>query len=170
MTEYLVIDGYNILNNWPELVKIKKESGIEHARDRLISIISNYGAFKKIKSILVFDAHLVKGSAGSKNVTGDVEVIFTREGISADMVIEKLIGSLPSDSVIRVATSDWVEQRIVLGKGALRISARELRLQILQEKKVMESFLRTTKFDTQPLDSNLSKTVRDVLEKLRRNN
>lgn len=166
MSEYLIIDGYNVLNNWPELVKIKKRS-LEHARDLLVRILANYGALKRYKIILVFDAYQVKGNIGGKETVDDVEIIYTPYGVTADMAIEKLIGKLPEGVSVMVATSDWTEQRMVMGKGALRLSARELRLEVLREKEKVEKML-VQENHSSPLDSQLSEGTRQVLEEWRR--
>ena len=91
--KYLIVDGYNIINSWPELSVLKKED-YSHARDKLVEILSDYQGFVRVNVILVFDGHNVKGSAGSREKIGGVEVVFTREGETADMFIERLIGEL----------------------------------------------------------------------------
>lgn len=125
MEAVLLVDGYNVINGWPELDKIKEEN-LEHARDKLIEILSNYGSFKGLQVIVVFDGHLVKGGVRTSEIINGVEVIYTGEGETADAVIEKLMHQLPPSVQAYVATSDWNEQKIVLGKGALRLSVRDL--------------------------------------------
>lgn len=123
--EYLLVDGYNIINDWSALSLFREES-MEHAREKLIELLSSYQGYRGINLIVVFDAHLVKGSRGKSYFQGAIQVIFTREGETADAVIERLVYQLSERSEITVATSDWEEQRIILGKGASRVSAREL--------------------------------------------
>lgn len=123
--EYLLVDGYNIINAWSALALFKEED-MEHAREKLIELLSSYQMYKGIKLILVFDAHLVKGGLESRTFNSPVEVVFTREGETADSFIERLVYELSEKCKLTVATSDWEEQRIVLGKGASRVSAREL--------------------------------------------
>ena len=125
MKEYLLVDGYNIINAWPFLEKIKNQN-FEHARDKLIQVLSNYQGITKKKIILVFDAHLVPGGSRHGEELGGVEVIFTKENETADALIERLLGMIPSGVPKSVATSDWAEQRMALAKGAIRISALEL--------------------------------------------
>ncbi|NLT94177.1 MAG: NYN domain-containing protein [Clostridia bacterium] len=168
LEEILIIDGYNVINSWPELIKLKEEN-FEHARLRLIEILSNYSGYKGIKVIIVFDAHQVKGGTERKEYYGNVEVIFSGEGVTADSVIEKLISSIPPKSFKTfVATSDRVEQEMIWGKGAYRMSSRELLLEINKTVKDNEPFLKDCRHKPNRLDSHLSDEVKVVLEKWRR--
>jgi hypothetical protein len=128
--EYLFIDGYNIINAWPELIEAKSVS-LETARDKLVDILSDYAAQTGTKIIVVFDAHHVEGGCGARYFINGVEVVFTREGETADAYIERTVDSMGKKDKIRVATSDWIEQQIVMGRGAIRVSARELRNEIM---------------------------------------
>lgn len=129
MKEYVIVDGYNIIGDWPELVKLKKQSLID-ARDALIEKMAEYQAITGRNVIIVFDAHLVKG-IGAKDHLYRVEVIYTRQKETADERIERLAKQLKNvNTQIYVATSDHVEQRVIFANGALRTSARELRLQV----------------------------------------
>ena len=83
MEDYLIVDGYNIMNGWLELAALKEQS-LEHARDKLVEIMGNFQALMGNRVVVVFDAHLVKGSAGNREHVGGVEVIFSREGETAD--------------------------------------------------------------------------------------
>lgn len=167
MTDFLVVDGYNILHAWDSLKKMMAED-MEHARVKLIHILANYQAVKGIKVIVVFDAHLVKGGAGSKEEVTGVEVIYTMEGETADMLIERFVGHLGEDDRVVVATSDWAQQRIVFGKGAVRLSARELEKEITAcEKEVQNHFEILNDYDPK-LRGHLSDNIRELLEKIRR--
>ncbi|NLO89166.1 MAG: NYN domain-containing protein [Clostridia bacterium] len=163
--KYLIVDGYNIINSWPELSVLKKED-YSHARDKLVEILSDYQGFVRVNVILVFDGHNVKGNSGSRENMGGVEVVFTREGETADMFIERLIGELVPQYSVLVATSDWAEQRIVFGRGAYRISARELRILIQQTKKMGHDFMNSRQSFS--LDSQIADETRLILEKWRR--
>lgn len=122
--ETLFVDGYNVINAWPELMNLKD---LEHARDKLVDILAGYGAYKNYRIVVVFDAHAVPGSDSSERVFNDVEVVFTGEGETADSYIEKSAYiAVRMGERVYVATSDWAEQLIVLGSGAYRLSAREL--------------------------------------------
>lgn len=161
------MDGYNIINAWPNLVKLKDEN-LEHARDKLIEILQNYAAFKKIDVIVVFDAHLSRSKTRTYFLENRVEVIYSKKGETADMVIEKLIDCMPPRSKIFVATSDWAEQRIILGKGALRMPARELLLKVQEtEKNIKKCIDNNRKKQDNVLETYLRDNIRKKLEELR---
>lgn len=122
--ECLLVDGYNIIFSWEELSRIALEN-FDAARNRLIDILSNYQAYRKCILIVVFDAYKVKGGKGSVMRCNNIYVVFTKEAETADMYIEKTTHNLADKYKIRVATSDALEQMIILGRGAFRISSRE---------------------------------------------
>lgn len=124
-SEYLLVDGYNIIFAWEELVKIA-EKDLESARNRLIDIMCNYRGFKQCELILVFDAYKVKGNTREVERINNISVVYTKEAETADMYIEKVTRELGKKHRVRVATSDNVEQIIIMGGGALRMSAEEL--------------------------------------------
>lgn len=127
--DVLVVDGYNIIGAWHELKKLK-EWDISQARDRLIEILSEYQSYVGHRVIIVFDALYVKGGQSIKE-ENDVEIIYTKENETADECIERLVKSLKNiKNQVYVATSDYDEQRVIFGRGALRISARELHIEI----------------------------------------
>ncbi|MGB9814262.1 MAG: NYN domain-containing protein [Thermovenabulum sp.] len=123
--EILLVDGYNIINAWPNL-QSAKEVDLENARQKLIDIMCEYSALTGIKVKLVFDAHMVEGGKRVVESINGIEVIFTKERETADNYIEKMVEIYGKEYRVRVATSDFLEQRMVLGKGAIRVSAREL--------------------------------------------
>lgn len=136
--DYLLVDGYNIIFAWDEL-KILAEQSLDAARDRLIDILCNYQGFKQCELILVFDAYKVKGGMGSVTKIHNINVVYTKEAETADMYIEKTTHELGKKHRVRVATSDNVEQIIILGSGATRVSAREFHDEIKQaEKAIMD--------------------------------
>ncbi|MCF6461414.1 NYN domain-containing protein [Clostridium sp. Cult3] len=132
--EYLFVDGYNIINSWNNLRELSDIS-LEVAREELMDIMGEYQHYSGIKVIVVFDAHLVKGNSGKKDTIKEVEVIYTKENETADQYIEKVLDDIGRMVKVRVATSDWMEQQIILGRGGTRISARELELEILNYKR-----------------------------------
>jgi|SRR5690625_1765198 len=165
--DVLVVDGYNIIGDWDELKKLKQRD-IGLARDRLIEILIEYRAYTKRRVIIVFDALYVKGTESKQRING-VEIIFTKENETADECIERLIKSLKNvRNQVYVATSDYLEQRTVFSRGALRISARELFIEI----STMETSVRE-QLDNQinrELTSKieLKEHIREKLEKWRR--
>lgn len=123
--EYLLVDGYNIINAWPELEEAKNVS-LEAAREKLLDIMADYAGHTGIRVMVVFDAHQVEKSRGMQYDRNGVRVVFTKEGETADHFIEKMADLFARQEKVRVATSDWIEQQIIMGRGATRISAREL--------------------------------------------
>ncbi len=135
--EYLFVDGYNIINSWSSLKELSNLN-LEVAREELIESMAEYQHYSGIKIIVVFDAHLVKGNSGKKEIIKEVEVIYTKENETADQYIERRLDDIGRKERVRVATSDWMEQQIVLGRGGTRISARELEVEIFNHKKLIK--------------------------------
>lgn len=126
MKDILLVDGYNIIGDWPELKQLKMKD-LEGARDLLIEKMAEYQAYTGIKVMIIFDAHMVPG-IGKKYKNHRVNVIYTKENETADERIERTVKDLKTiDMQVYVATSDFVEQSITFGRGALRKSARELK-------------------------------------------
>lgn len=123
--EYLLIDGYNIIFAWDELKDIARLS-LENARNALIERLETYRIFKKYEIIVVFDAYKVKGNPGEKDRVNGIDIVYTKEAQTADAYIEKTAHELSKSYRVTVATSDALEQMIIFGSGALRMSARTL--------------------------------------------
>lgn len=125
MMNVLIVDGYNMIGAWEELIKLK-EIDLGQARDHLINLMADYQAYQGIRVIVVFDAHFVPG-VENKEKTYKIDIIYTKENETADECIEKLVTNYKNvTNQVYVATSDYMEQRITFGRGALRKSAREL--------------------------------------------
>ena len=122
--EYLLVDGYNIIFAWEELNELAKAS-IDAARNKLMDILSNYQGFSGCTLILVFDAYKVKGNQGEVQKYHNIYVVYTKEAETADQCIEKTTHEIGRKYKVTVATSDALEQVIVMGQGAYRISARD---------------------------------------------
>src|SRR5699024_4988203 len=165
--DVLIVDGYNIIGAWDELVKLKKRS-ISEARDRLIEILSEYKAYSGLKIIIVFDALYAKGLE-SKQAINNLEVIFTKEKETADECIERLVDSVKHvKNEVYVATSDYAEQRTIFGRGALRISARELLINIENiDHNISDSIQNLPRYDGL-LKSRIDKETLTRLEEIRR--
>lgn len=141
-SEYLLVDGYNIIFAWTDLKKIA-EQNIDSARTKLQDILCNYQGFKKCNVILVFDGYKVKGNPGSVIKYHNIHVIFTKEAETADQYIEKVTQEIGRQYHVRVATSDRLEQVIILGKGAVRMSARDLEKEIRETDAVIKKSIST---------------------------
>lgn len=128
-TEYLLVDGYNVIFAWDSLKELSN-GNIEGARNALINILCNYQGYKKCEVILVFDAYKVKGSTREIEKINNINIVYTKEAETADMYIEKVSHKLAKNNKVRVVTSDALEQLIILGNGALRVSSREFLYEI----------------------------------------
>ncbi len=129
--EYLLVDGYNIIFAWEELKALAAVS-LDDARTRLADILCNYQGYKKCRVILVFDAYRVKNNPGSVETYKNISIVYTKEAETADSYIEKVTYEIGRHHRVRVATSDGLEQVIILGHGALRQSAEAFRLDVAQ--------------------------------------
>ena len=138
--EYLLVDGYNIIFAWDELNALAKES-LDAARKKLADILCNYQGFKKCVLILVFDAYRVPGSPGSIEQYHNIHVVYTKEAETADMFIERVTHEIGKGRRVRVATSDGMEQIIILGHGALRVSARMFHQEVQEVEKEIRRYV-----------------------------
>ncbi len=130
-TEYVLVDGYNIIFAWEDLKKLAAES-LDLARSTLINRLCNYRGFRRCELILVFDAYRVPGQTREIEQVCGINVVYTKESETADTYIEKVSHDLSKDHRVRVATSDGAEQVIILGSGAFRVSAEEFRREVTQ--------------------------------------
>ena len=137
--EYLLVDGYNIIFAWDELKTIA-QNNLDSARGQLMHMLSNYCGYRKCKLILVFDAYKVKGYHGETEQYHNITVVYTKEAETADSYIEKATLDLSKKHKVRVATSDGMEQLIILGNGALRITAAEFRQEVLQTEAAIREY------------------------------
>jgi len=129
LEEYVILDGYNVIFAWEELKKTA-EGDLALARDILTRIMCSYTSFRKCHATIVFDAYKRKGGEGSEEQCGNVKVVYTKEAETADSYIERASKALVSDYTVRVVTSDLEEQYVILGNGALRVSAKEFKREI----------------------------------------
>ena len=139
--EYVLVDGYNIIFAWDDLKKLAQEN-LNMARSRLIDQLRNYQGFRQCPVIVVFDAYKVKNNPGSIEHFGDLAVVYTKEAETADMYIERVTHELGKKHKVRVATSDGLEQVIILGHGALRVSAENFRREVQQVEAAIRDFLK----------------------------
>jgi predicted RNA-binding protein with PIN domain len=166
--EYLLVDGYNIIFAWKNLKRLADDS-LDLARDKLIHIMKNYQGVKGFEVILVFDAYLVKGNKGSIEKDGNIYVVYTKEAETADNYIEKTATALSKEYKVRVATSDYLEQVIIIGRGAERISANDLKNEVDAVNKTIKEKLESIKpVKNNMLFDNLDEAAAAWLEELRR--
>ena len=134
------MDGYNIIFAWDELSQVAK-TNFEAARNILADRLCNYRGFKKCELILVFDAYKVKGNPGEVTKYHNITVVYTKEAETADMYIEKVTKEIGKKHNVHVATSDGLEQIIILGHGALRLSARAFHEEVESIEKAIRDFI-----------------------------
>lgn len=138
---YLLVDGYNIIFAWKELNELAKDN-MESARVRLMEILCNYQGYMQMTVILVFDAYKVKGNHGEIEKYNNIYVVYTKEAETADQYIEKTVHKIAKDHNVTVATSDALEQIIIFGHGAIRLSAQGLKAEIQRaEDEMRNSYL-----------------------------
>lgn len=125
---YLVVDGYNIINYWEPLKKLK-DYRLEDARDALVDLMQGYGKLKNLSVIIVFDAYNNEEMAREEEV-GGIKVVYSGKNQTADSYIEKFIYELHPLHEVTVATSDFMLQKMILAGGGIRISARELEKEV----------------------------------------
>lgn len=166
--DVLIVDGYNMIGAWPELAVLKQDK-LEDARDMLLEMLSAYQGYSGWTVIVVFDAFRVPGP-GSSFKQGKLHVVYTRERETADECIERLVGEWASvRRNLYVATSDMVEQHVAFGRGALRLSARELKLEVDQSRREIADAIRSEQtVKRNPLGGAVSSDIRSKLERLRR--
>ena len=136
-TEYLLVDGYNVIFAWEHLKELTERS-LDGARQVLINILCNYQGYSKCNLILVFDAYRVKGQYREVETVNGISIVYTKEAETADMYIEKVTHKLAKNNRVRVVTSDALEQMIILGNGALRVPS----LAFLEEVRQAEEEIR----------------------------
>src|SRR5699024_1460756 len=167
--DVLVVDGYNVIGAWDELNKMKQKN-IGQARSRLIELLVEYQAYTRNRVIVVFDALYVKGNE-SRKIINNVEVIYTRENETADECIERLVKSLKKvKNQVYVATSDYLEQRTIFSRGALRISARELMIELQHMENMITEDLKQRNKERPKIKLHMQGNVREKFEKWRRGN
>ena len=165
--EYLLVDGYNIIFAIPQLKELA-ELNIDSARGKLMDLLCNYQGYKKNTLILVYDAYKVEGGAGSVEKYHNIYVVYTKEAETADQYIEKTVHEIGKKYHVTVATSDALEQKIIWGAGADRMSARGLWEEMQQvREEIKEQYLEQTGKGGQKLFHNLDEELAEYLEDIR---
>ena len=139
--KYLIVDGYNIIFAWEELAE-QARADLDAARRQLCDILSSYAGFTKCRLVVVFDGYKQKGNPGEKRQFHNIQVVYTKEGETADAYIEALADQTGGSYAVRVATSDALVQLSSFRSGVLRMSARELRLEVEEVRRAMGAYFR----------------------------
>lgn len=164
----IFVDGYNVINSWPDLKQIKEYS-YESARQKLIDYLQNYSSFKGYTVFIVFDAHKVQGSIEKKEKFGNMVIIFTKDGETADSYIERSVNNIGRKTEVAVVTSDSLEQQVTFQRGAIRISSIEFYHEVREvENKIRVKTEKTIVRQKNLLEDSLDKSILEKLEKIRR--
>ena len=139
--EYLLVDGYNIIFAWDELKEIAREN-LDAARHVLMDVLCNYQGYKNCALILVFDAYRVPQGLGAVEKYHNIHIVYTKEAETADQYIERVTYALGRRRNIRVATSDNLEQLIILGHGAQRVSAQSFHEEVAAVQEEIQKILK----------------------------
>ena len=134
--KYLIVDGYNVIFAWEDLAE-QARSDLDAARRQLCDALSSYAGFTKCRLVVVFDGYRQKGNPGQKTRLNNIQVVYTKEGESADAYIEALAHEIGSNYAVRVAISDSLVQLSSFRSGVLRVSSRELREEVDRAKEEM---------------------------------
>ena len=165
--EYLLVDGYNIIFAWEDLKELAAVN-IDGAREKLMDILCNYQGFKKSTLILVFDAYKVKGNPGSVETYHNIHVVYTKEAETADQYIEKTVHAIGRKYNVTVATSDALEQVIILGQGGRRMSAHDLEEEIAaMRREIREQYTEKRAEGKNYLFDHLNDEMSDLMEDVR---
>ncbi|MDO4535534.1 MAG: NYN domain-containing protein [Clostridium perfringens] len=160
----IFVDGYNVINSWSELNERKKYS-YEAARQKLIEMLENYGAYKNCKIFLVFDAHKVVGNLEKQDTVGNITVVFTKDGETADSYIERSVDEIGRKVEVVVVTSDSLEQQTIFQRGAIRMSSIEFHNEVIEAEKIIRK--KTEKNNVSSNKNFLSDRIdREIFEKL----
>lgn len=160
---WLIVDGYNMIGQWPAL-SAEGNCSLEDARDRLNACLSEYAALSEWRIVVVYDGYRVKGNPGTRRTYPYLEIIYTPEGVTADMAIERLAAQLPKRSHFYVASGDRLIQETVLSLGGLRMTGTELR-RMIADARVSAHRLVHKEVPRSTVDGRIDPAVRARLEK-----
>jgi predicted RNA-binding protein with PIN domain len=166
--DYLIVDGYNIIHAWRTVFDMENDS-LENNRVKLIEMLSNYQGHTEYEIVIVFDAYKVVDGIGSLLKYDNIRIVYTKENQTADNFIERFVMDMRGMGNIIVATGDQLEQKTVLIKGGLRLTARELKYDILMANKKQKKD-KYTKGENSKFEDFLSKEQVEIFEKMRRGN
>ena len=166
MKPLLLVDGYNVIGAWD--VPRAEHLSIDEARERLVHLVADYAGYSGEEVIVVFDGHYTDRTTRSRAVVHGVEVVFTKHAESADNFIEAQCEQAPRWRQVHVVTSDAVEQTVTMGRGAVRISSRELLIELSHVRRTGHVSHEQNGPRRNTVDSQLPEDVRSALEKMRR--
>ena len=166
MKPLLLVDGYNVIGAWE---RVRREHLThEEAREALLHLLADYAGYSGQEIIVVFDGYKSGRRVRSEDMISGVRVVFTMQGETADNYIESVCDRTPRYREVRVATSDGVEQTVTMGRGAVRISSRELLIELSHVRRTGHVSHAQNGPRRNTVDSQLPEDVRSALEKMRR--
>lgn len=165
----IFVDGYNVINSWPNLKK-QKDYTFDGAREKLIDTLHNYSVFEGCKIIIVFDAYKVSRSIEKKeNINNNISVVFTKDGETADSYIEREVHNIGRKYEVYVVTSDYLEQQIIFQRGAVRVSSIEFYNEVLKTENKINLGRREIEDNKKNiLGDNVNEDIYKKLEAMRR--
>ena len=167
MKPLLIVDGYNVIGAWKDAEK--RGWSMDESRDRLQHLLQDYSGYTGEEIVLVFDGYQSDRRTTTEEKHGDLTLVFTRHGETADAYIERMVAQKPRYRQVRVATNDGAEQAMVLGSGATRMTARELLRELRQMRQTgFEAHSRPQTLQRSSLASRLPREVQEALERLRK--
>ncbi|MCL2616429.1 MAG: NYN domain-containing protein [Defluviitaleaceae bacterium] len=168
--EHILVDGYNTIFAWDELRELADHS-LADARDKLLDTLADYQGATGHDVTVVFDAHKVKDGSGAFSALAGVSVVYTKEGETADNLIESLAAALSREAVVRVVTSDYVEQIVSFGRGAFRMSTQEFAREVAATKQSLrQNYIGLQAVKRNLLIDNLDEATARMLENMRYSN
>ena len=165
----IFVDGYNVINSWPNL-KFQKDYSFDGARQSLIDSLHNYSVYEGCKIIIVFDAHKVSRSIEKKeDINKNISIVFTKDGETADSYIEREVHNIGRRFEVYVVTSDWLEHQSIFQRGAVRVSSLEFYNEVLDsENRIKNKTLKNSNLSKNNLLDNVDEEVFNKLEAMRR--
>ena len=165
----IFVDGYNVINSWSELNERKKYS-YEAARQKLIEMLQNYAAYNRCKIVLVFDAHTVLGNLEKQDIVGNIVVVFTKDGETADSYIERVVDEIGRKVEVVVVTSDSLEQQTIFQRGAIRMSSIEFHNEVVEVQRIIRKKTEKNNINTNKnfLSDRIDRKIFEKLDKIRK--
>ena len=163
------VDGYNVLNSWPNL-KNEKNASFDGARNKFVDIMHNYASYNDCKVVIVFDGYKVQGNVENKEIINkSLLIVFTKTGETADSYIEREVHEIGRRYEVCVVTSDWLEQQTIFQRGAVRISSIEFYNEVMKVEHNIRHKTEKSKYSTKNhLQDNLDEHILRKLEEMRR--
>ncbi|MDD6793877.1 MAG: NYN domain-containing protein [Clostridiaceae bacterium] len=163
------VDGYNVLNSWPNL-KNEKNASFDGARNKFVDIMHNYASYNDCKVVIVFDGYKVQGNVENKEIINkSLLIVFTKTGETADSYIEREVHEIGRRYEVCVVTSDWLEQQTIFQRGAVRMSSIEFYNEVMKVEHNIRHKTEKSKYSTKNhLQDNLDEDILRKLEEMRR--